>query len=406
LDNNKYIYSYGNFCGDGLFIKNYDNFCDINKPGSVDNIKYPLFLKLSLFDKNTLFYYSFDMESWILCYETDMPINMSLDDLYIGVKVELSDENMYYNWVYSNYIQVMLNNGWVDNPDNISLDYYVAPQKNYNYYTVHNLLDFKYENPKLILNYVSDIIDYIVYQINYKYYVEILLNEKYIPNRNAYNKYDYNHTNLIYGYDEDKKILYIMGFNKLGKPELSEISYDIFNVAYNTSYTYANIYMLKYVPDFSMYKLNTHEIISSIDEYIHGCNTSIRFGNLFMPLNNTFGLQVYDELMKNDRNIDIFIHDVRISYLLFEHKKIMRDRISYLAKRGLINLDHSTDILCLMENIYSKSELITNLVIKYSINHDENIKNRITILMNDVKEMEKICYTNLLNLLKSDLGIQ
>lgn len=401
LDNNSYLFAYGNFSGDGLFIKNYDSFCDINKLYS-DDIQYPLLLKINVTENKISFFYSNDKQSWNLCYECTINDNL-LNDFYIGVKVELSAaENMYYNWLFSNYIQIMLNSGWVNSPNIVALDYFVTPQKNYNYYTIHNLLDFKYENPKMILESYNSIINFIIHQINHNFYVEILLNEKYIENRKVYQKDDENHTNLIYGYNEDLKLLYIMGFNKTSKPELGIITYDMFNMAYNTSDINANIYLLKYVPDTKIYKLNKRHIISSIDDYLNGKNTSNNYGNLFMPLDFTFGIHVYDELMKNDKTIDIFMHDVRISYLLFEHKKIMRDRISYLITQGIINATNSIEIVNFIKKIYSQSEIINNLVIKYGLNNNNHIKDKITLLMNDVKELEMFCYVKLLDLLKKE----
>ena len=392
------IYTYGNFCGNGLFLKNGENMCEVNKENS--EAAYPLYLKLSIDSERITGYYSKDGIKWYKSYE-NIDQAITSEELYIGVKIELND-NCYFNWLYANYIQLMLSYKWISNVNCIPLDYYVSPQKKWNYYTVHNLIDFKCESKKMISDYRPNIIDYIMLQINNQYYVELMLNEKYIPDRNAYQICDHNHANLIYGYDEMQKTIYIMGYNRIGWPVSEEITYEQFINAYNTANSDADVHTLKYSPDVKVYRLDLEHIIAPLEAYLEGRNLSLGIRNMFVPLNAIFGIDIYDELIKSERAMDAFMDDRRISYLLFEHKKIMRDRMRYLIKRGFINTEASKDMLGNMDKIYNMSEIVNKLVLKYDITKDADIRTKVKLFMKIIKELEIDCYNKLLQLLKQE----
>jgi hypothetical protein len=395
-DEDNYIYSYGNYCGDGLFLKKGTASLSIKRMNEAGT--YPLFLKLVVHHEAITFLCSADGVNWDRSYDTADP-EIVQEEMYIGVRIELRD-NQYYNWLFANYIQLMLNDNWLTQPYNVPLDYYVTPRRKWGYYTLHNLVEYKRDYMGLIKDCKLNIIEYIMIHINHSYYVQVFLNERYIPDRKAYRSFDYRHPNLIYGYDEEKESLFIMGYNANGKPVLSEINYDEFNTAFIADDPDEIIYTLKYAPDVNPYKLDPDQIIYSIDSYLEGRNLSKDTGNLIVPLTFIFGIRVYDELMKDDEAVNCFIRDIRISYMLFEHKKIMRDRISYLIKKGVLDTETLSETIDNMDKIYKKSEIVNNLVIKYMSSESNEIRIRIRLLMEEIKELEIICYRRLSQLLK------
>lgn len=79
----------------------------------------------------------------------------------------------------------------------------------------------------------SNILEYIKLLINKKKYVQLYTNEFFIPNRLAYNKIDYEHDNLIIGYDDENAILVMYGYSEERKAGITHVSYDKFLQSYH-----------------------------------------------------------------------------------------------------------------------------------------------------------------------------
>lgn len=368
--------------------------------------RFPLYLKLCKTEGKLSGFYSYDMYSWINCFN-EMVDDEIINNYYIGVNIGLSD-NHYYNWLFSNYIQLMLSKSWSDESI-IPLDFYVMPQRDYKFQTIHNLVKFKNENRNVITDFNLNIIDYIIIQLNHDNYVEVLLNERYIPGRNGYlQQFDRNHPNLIYGYNEEDKVFYILGYNKLSKPVQDIVPFDVFQQAYDTIGESSDIRMIEYSPDVSIFRMDVEEIAEGIKSYLNGSNSSLRYRNIIVPVQRTFGIDIYDEFIRDESTLYDFMKDKRISYILFEHKKIMRDRIRYLIKREvLIESEHSTiDIINKTDQIFLISSVIKNLVIKYHSKKNDDYMNRIKEYLIEMRNMEIDCYGNLYELLIKYLGFQ
>ena len=398
LEDKDYICKFINFCCDNICFKSKDEFICVNKRNSI--YIYPVYLQLQVDGEQISCLYSDDILKWHIGYKYQINKN-SIGSLYLGVKTELS-ENQYFDWLFSNYIQIKLNENWCDK-NSVPIDYDIFPKKNYSNYTLHNLIDFNHESERTIEAYGLNILEYIIIQINNDSYVDIKLNEKYIPNRKAYQNYDFTHPNLIYGYHEIDKKLFIMGYSIIDKPILSEISFDTFWEAFNHCDS-RDYHVLKYNPDKSTYKLDLELINSSLESYISGRNTSNDYSRISVPGTEIYGMDIYAELIKNSTTINAFMKDDRIAYLLFEHKKIMRDRINYLTARKIFNHNDISDINKSMLEIYYKSEIIKNLVIKFKIYKDQDIINRITVLMKELIKLETKCYSGLCRVLAEKIN--
>ena len=77
-----------------------------------------------------------------------------------------------------------------------------------------------------ILDIFVDIRDFIKYCIDHYFYPSIGIDEYYVPKRHSYKKEHYQHYNLFYGYDDERKVFKLMGYSKNSKPVISEISYE------------------------------------------------------------------------------------------------------------------------------------------------------------------------------------
>ena len=107
-----------------------------------------------------------------------------------------------------------------------------------------NYLDTIYDNKTELADLFGSIHDMLHWNISHGYYVNMCLDEFYVPDRAKYQRGHYNHYNLFYGYDDEEKLYYIMGYGKKGSPIISTIpfsmiSYEIINNENIVRYKYA-----------------------------------------------------------------------------------------------------------------------------------------------------------------------
>ncbi len=106
------------------------------------------------------------------------------------------------------------------------------------------------------------------------------------------------------------------------------------------------------------------------------------FGHIIEARNRVFGFECYAELM-SEKGLDLILKDRRVLHLLYEHKFVMEQRLEYLAYFE----NHNAKIRKCFEDyndIVGSALNIRNLALKYQINGDEKIRNKI---FNSLKEM-------------------
>ena len=114
----------------------------------------------------------------------------------------LSNEN-YKGWYYTNFVQIMSNT--LDNGD-VELNY-ITPRDGYIDVAEVNCLGYP------MLYYDTDFVSYVIENINRGYYLVVHIDEFYIPDKWAYEEIHFVHASLIYGYNQEKRELYGIGFD-------------------------------------------------------------------------------------------------------------------------------------------------------------------------------------------------
>lgn len=113
-----------------------------------------------------------------------------------------------------------------------------------------------------------------------------------------------------------------------------------------------------------------------------------------------FGLKVYDDILDTDIGRREFLLDVRISYLIKEHKECMKLRIDYFYESGILTSIEYMKIDSIMQSILRMSKILLNLVIRNWMAEKNQVQNEIWEYIKRIKEQEQECYTYLLNALK------
>ncbi len=373
------------------------------------------YMKLERKNTNIKYWISFNAEEWILITKNDLQDYDSTQKLYMGVYLFLG-ENQFYNWLFTNYIQLYGRNVF---DSEYFVDYFVTPEKDGNFYTVHSLLDFYIMDKSILNESNADIIQFTKSSINKGKYVEFYLNEYYIEGKEAYKNYVYYHTNLIYGYDEIG--VYILGYDKGGYIKNKRLEYADFLKSIDNNINKISVY--SFAPLDNYYKLNIETIKSLLYEYWKGINTNLRIEfilpkgeryesstlnnyklNIYnktsyenLPeLLNMYGMKIYELFLKNEIMFAYLLKDSRIPFIIYEHKKIMKDRILFLQEKKHIKIEYMDKVIMDTDALVEKAIMFLNICLKYRMKPSDKDKIRVREILEALKKLEENYYPKII----------
>lgn len=343
-------------------------------------------------DSDKLNYYLMNEEGkWIHAYNSALPIEIKEKPLFIGVCAK-ADENQFYNWKYANYIQLLYkpNQIW------LSIDYYNIPCRRHSYHHLHNFCEFTHVDSLEAKKIYGDICKYVEWQLMHNRYVTIWLDEYYISDRENFKRRHHIHQNLIFGYNSNSKTFKLLGYNK--RLQETQVTYDVFKKAFNQGGQEYDIEVIKYKPNNEIFKFNKNNFYIMIELYLKGKDPKILFGNVITEQEALYGLDIYKELINTRDGNNTIINDIRVSYIIYEHNQIMKERLIYLKEKSFFTNINFNNLIDEFDSILYTSTLLKNLVLKNRIKkiEEENIIEKLRNLYQ--KEFE--FYTNFLLLIK------
>ena len=181
----------------------------------------------------------------------------------------------------------------------------------------------------------------------------MLLDESHIPDSENYQCSYFLHENLIYGFDDDTEQVSVLHIYQ-GKPKLIKLSRSDLEKAYCGFPAVC----FKYSPDSTTYTLDIYHIYSRMQDYLSGRNSSEDHAYICENDEGYFGIDVYNALLSDKRSREVFFRDVRVAYMLSEHKKCMKERFAYFYEMSII-----PDDIYLMQRLM----LLTNLLLSHTI---------------------------------------
>ncbi len=296
-------------------------------------------------------------------------------------------------WFLNNHIQLVFYKDNIEK-NNIIFDFFTG-----NVFGGIPLLQYEAVNDNYhIKSSQAATIEFIKECINNGYYIYTFVNEFYIPNRLAYNKYDCSHDILIYGYDEDNHLCNTIGYTDKLQFNESEISFDAFYRAFQCDRNIC-IRIFKLVDNIDS-KFNISTVYEMLCDYANSTNCSNKLGLYFdldtynkyyfegrLNCGEVYGLSIYEGLimycqviLDNGNKMDM-----RPFYGNYEHKMCMLQRLDYMEEHNYLS---SCNIKDLYTDINKKAKTILNLVIKYNITKDKNIIRKIINLLNNLNANE------------------
>ena len=101
--------------------------------------------------------------------------------------------------------------------------------------------------------------------------------------------------------------------------------------------------------------------------------------------------------------IDKLLSDIRASYMIHEHKVVMKERLRYLKISGVLDEYEAQDICTSVDNLVQLSSKMVNLILKHQIKRYADIYDKIIYYMSSMKNIEIVAYQKLHDLLLSKL---
>jgi hypothetical protein len=337
-------------------------------------------------------YYTDEQEKW----NEYVRLDFTGDDINIGLNCNFG-QVQYYNWLYSNYIQLMGTTEYAV----VYFDYFYCSVKDHSYQYVYQLLDFKIEDYEDLLSMQLDICEYCKGKLPLGYYISVYLDEYYLPNRNAFQKRHFLHENLIFGFENDDFCL--MGYGDNNVLNYQNISCSQLREAYEQDPKRHSIRLIRYNPNYETYYWDPKTTLRAISEYLSGYNSSEHYSNQLPIMENTYGQKNLYKYLETKEGQELFLRDKRISHLIYEHKVIMQKRIHFYRERGYLNQKEGEELSNDISELVETSIVCRNLMIKYQyIKEKSRLKSEIMEQLKKIIADEQKVYNKLLGALYTE----
>lgn len=385
LNNLDYGPTIGNYSKDGIYYSVEYLHHEILKSNPVLPIK----LKLIKDFKRVYIEYSSDNTS------LEKKLLIELDKSFIDNKPKIGfsislGNNSYYEWLFSNFINMSYNvNGQV------RLDYITDPIKNWKPYSYNYYIDSNsyYEDELKLLG--INTLDYIKQQININRYIELENNNNIHFNKDDSNG-QYFHSDLIYGYDDEKQLLYIRYFD-FGYLKQCTMTYSNFLSERNQKIAKI-VFSHRFNPAYEAIPLTKQNIYQYFIEYLNGTHfTQI---NMRYPEDQVFiGLNCIKRLCE-ESSFEILVRDIRICFVLLERAKCNKDRIDFFFKLKWFSLEKYTKLNQVITNELREIEILQSILLRMKIKKtivNETIANHINHIYDFEKDFTELLLESLTN---------
>lgn len=345
-------------------------------------------LKYIKLDHCITFFAAGEDKKWEELLEYDISPELQDSDLKIGVSYDFGVDTIPL-WTSMNYIQLLYNE--TDYIGKVWLDYYLYPKTytDYSFGFPENYLRNNTYRFSEAVEMFGSFTKFLRWNIEHGIYTIMTLNEYFLPNRKAYHTQYYPHTNMIYGYNEEKDTFLILGMNV--KLATSEIPTKDLELAYDKD---SRIQTYKYDCNFTEFTMDLENVEEYLKDYLYSRKSSTKHTNLLANREGIYGINVYKALKESEMGREHFIEDVRISYLLCEHNALLRKRVQFWCKYDFIKKENAEDIMNECDQLVKASEVMKLFVIRNQKrkDHSEECFNNLDKLY----EMEKKLYQKLI----------
>lgn len=222
------------------------------------------------------------------------------------------------------------------------------------------------------------------------WYIMGYFDEYYIPEKSSYQYRHFRHSMLIYGYDDESRLFYAMGYTSDRKYRSHCLTYDEFLSSIRVDFSETEIYVKGGIEriEFDAFKLNPKcdftfdlsRLYTVLLDYINCEDSGYRHQRGLK-----YGFDCEREFVNYIKAQKGEYLDERYSRFFMELKELMVRRLKYLANEQII----SQEMLPEYEKLCEQQKIIHLLFIKYNLTHDESIIYRLIEKMDNIIESEK-----------------
>ncbi len=329
----------------------------------------------------------------------ELPIGMpritcALHHAYPLSILAISDD--YLPWFYSHYIQMEF-----QTDEKQKFNFYRYPKY---HMAVSPWLQTQIVHHNVIRKAYKKIVDFVIDAIDEDLYVQMDVDEFYIPNKALYHSRHYTRELLIYGYDAPNQTLTILGFDAKGNYTSSEVPFFNFEQAHINSISRneqdCRVRMFKYL-DNAYYEFELEVVLEQLQDYLYAVNTSKRFRSFSRVKNYAYGLATYRVIQnylsffaKNASDINRLIF-----HTLWEHKQCMQERLHFLEQHGFLSSSHALSMA--YAGVKKETEKLRAMSFKYVLTKDAAILGRMIELINIIALEEEAILDRVCDALKT-----
>ncbi|AJS57217.1 hypothetical protein [Paenibacillus sp. IHBB 10380] len=302
----------------------------------------------------------------------------------------LAKHNNFNEWLFNNHIQIFCLTYNGETNHDTYLDTYEPLHRVY-----YPLLEMQSMSKDLLKANNIDTCDFIVNCINSGYYIYLSVDTYYIPTYSS--KEHSTHDLFLFGYDSDRKVFHAADFFNSHYTH-EDIGFDSMKLAVESLGTglndFKDVQLLKIneKPINPLYSLDVEHLKNNLHDYLYEKDTSYRYKEFEGPFskddNRTWGLGVYNTLLKVLKEEIIPSVTLRSIHALYEHKKLMKMRVKFLIENNFIK-SHS-DLIDCFEKVEHDALIIRNVLLKSMHNNKHNDKVSILLEQLRISDRESI----------------
>lgn len=275
--------------------------------------------------------------------------------------------------------------------------------------TKNPFLDYQIVHKDMLKAFNINIVEFIIEMLKLDNYVYLYLNEEKMKNR-LHRGVLRLHVNMFYGVDCEKKVFYIVGYDANSFYREDEVSFDEIESAFEKEYRHFYndknmIYIFQLNKNEIEYNFDMAAIINQLREFLDSSDPTRRFAE-YVNVNKdlTFGLKVYEkyiEYLCNERKNQHYGPNIKPMYNLWEHKKLMNERLTYLKSKNLIKENNQG--ISIYKELEKEFRVMIDLLIKTKIKKNYMYYDKIIKILGNSIEKEKKAIEILLDELQIDL---
>ncbi len=242
----------------------------------------------------------------------------------------------------------------------------------------------------------SDIIDVLKKVLNAGCYVFGAYNERHIPGKSAYQKRDFLHDYIIYGFNDESRTFYSAGFLKDQRYAPFEISYENFAKSLFDSPSDRIWFDLWQYNVDATFTHDIGRIRSELGEYVNSTTSHNLQKNCIYGMDANRRLKdFYVTCIKTHENPQF---DIRYSRAFMEQKYFIHLCVRYLHDCNIICMDNYESEQ--LKEVYDKAMLVHRIGMKLNLSKNYTLIDKISDIFNWIEKVESMILPKVIALLE------